>query len=114
MATYRRLESGGNGIWKPKDPGSSIEGVFQGRELGEYGQLLLFQGQDGVPWKVPMTSRLEQIEGQLQKGVTYKLTFKGSIAIAGGKTVKDIVVEERVDEDDQAKASARASRKSPF
>ncbi len=83
MATYRRLESGGKGIWKPKDPCSSIEGVFEGCESGEYGPLLLFQGRDGMPWKVPMRSRLEQIEGQLQKGVTYKLTFKGSIAIAG-------------------------------
>ena len=79
-------------------PGSSIEGVFEGRELGEYGQLLLFQGVEGVPRKVPMTSRLEQIAEDLQEGVTYKLTFNGRIDIGGGKTVKDIVVDERVDE----------------
>jgi hypothetical protein len=31
--------------------------------------------------------------------VTYKFTFNGRIAIASGKTVKDIVVDELVDED---------------
>jgi hypothetical protein len=31
--TYRRIEGSGNGtFWKPKDPGSSIEGMFEGRE----------------------------------------------------------------------------------
>jgi hypothetical protein len=114
MATYRRLEGGRNGIWKPKDPGASIEGVFEGREMGEYGQLLLFQGRSGVPWKVPMTARLEDVAGQLQEGVTYKLTFNGRIALAGGKTVKDIVVDELVDEDDEAPASAATVDESPF
>jgi hypothetical protein len=101
METCRQMNSSGDGtLWEPKDIGSSIEGVFEARESGEYGPLLLFREPDGVLWKVPMTSYVERVAGQLQNGVTYKLTFVGTIPM------RDIVVDERVAEDDAVEGSA--------
>ena len=116
MATYRRIESGGNGtFWKPKDPSSSIEGVFEGRKSGEYGPLLLIRQPDGVLWKVPIRVRLERAAAQMRDGFTYKLTFIGSIPIGRGKTVKDFVVDERVDDEDgEPEASATAADEALF
>jgi hypothetical protein len=86
MATYRRIESGGNGtFWKPKDPGSSIEGMFEGREAGEFGPLLLIRELDGVLWKVPIRVRLGRAAAQMQEGVTYKLTFMGASPSEAGR-----------------------------
>jgi hypothetical protein len=63
--------------------------------------------------KVPITSRLERVAGHLQDGVTYKLTFVGTIPIRGGKTLKDIVVDEVV-EDGDAETLAMAADEAPF
>jgi hypothetical protein len=115
MAIYRRIESGGNGtFWKPKDPGSSIEGMFEGREAGEFGPLLLIRELDGVLWKVPIRVRLGRAAAQMQEGVMYKLTFMGSIAIGGGKTVKDFVVDEVVDDEKGEPEGSATADEPPF
>ena len=46
----------------------------------------------------------------LKEGVTYKFTFIGRIPIGGGKTVKDFVVDEVLDDEDrEPQASAVAA-----
>jgi hypothetical protein len=110
MKSYEPIQPDKVSIFWPKanDEGTSIEGVHEQIEPGQYREVLVLRTAIGIR-KVSVTARVAAVLPKMKLGARYRFTYAGTTPLPSGQHVKEIRID-RVRDDTPDALGAENSR----